>query len=310
MIDLNQVRIFERVAARSSFAAAARELGLPRSNVSRAVASLEQSLGTRLLHRTTREVALTPAGTALFERAEAIMADLNQAIAYIGELRGTPSGPLRISAGIGLGINVLSTHLPRFAQRYPKVEIDLRLESNRVDLLTEGVDVALRFGELSDSSLVARRLGAIPRDICASREYLAQTAKLAAPDDLSIHRIVDMPTLDGRPRPWRLYRDGEERKIELKPMLTVDDAVTAYRFVLNGAGIGIVSQYLCEQDLASGRLLRPLREWSVPPVPLYLVYPSKRELAPAVRAFSDFLNEIEPLTPWRREAGKQDGSTF
>src|SRR5690606_37419724 len=150
MIDLNHLRIFERVAAHGSFSAAARELGLPRSNVSRAVSKLEESLKTRLMHRTTREVTLTTSGKALFERVAGIMEELDEAVGYIDTLTGVPSGPLRVSAGIALGINVLGDALPKFLERYPEIRLELHLESARVDLLSDNIDVALRFGRLPD----------------------------------------------------------------------------------------------------------------------------------------------------------------
>jgi DNA-binding transcriptional LysR family regulator len=298
MIDLNQIQIFERVAASGSFAAAARELGLPRSNVSRAVANLESALGTRLMHRTTRELALTPAGAALFGRAQYIMSELRATLDYMEELRGVPTGPLRVSAGIGLGVNVLSTYLPDFIKRYPYIELELRLESSRVDLLLEGVDVALRFGALPDSSLVARRLGTISRGIFAAPQYLKEMGQIAQPDDLQNHRMIGMPSADGRVHVLRMKKDDTVHSVELKPAVTVDDTITIHRLVRNGAGIGIVSTYLCEQDLAENRLIRVLPDWSVPPVPLSIVFPSRRELAPSVRAFAEFLREIGPQTPW------------
>ena len=155
-IDLNHLRVFERVAAHGGFSAAARELGMPRSSVSRAVALLEEAVGTRLMQRTTRSVALTAAGSALHARLSGILSDLGGTLDYLEGLGGTPSGPLRVSAGIALGINVLGRHLPAFLRRHPAIELELHLESARVDLVAEGIDVALRFGKLADSSMVAQ----------------------------------------------------------------------------------------------------------------------------------------------------------
>lgn len=299
MVDLNHIRIFERVATLTSFSAAARELGLPRSNVSRAVSKLEEALGARLVHRTTREVVLTPAGTALFEKTAGAMADLDVALDYVGNVSGKPAGPLRISAGIGLGINVLSQHLPEFLARYPDIQLKLHLESARVDLLSSRIDAAIRFGELADSSLVSRRLGTVPRLLCAAPAYLAQNGAPQRPEELADHKFVDYPTPDGRSRHWVFRIGKEEQAVAIEPKVIVDEVLTIHRMVRGGAGIGVVSSYLCEEDLAEGRLIHVLPEWSVPSVPLWLLFPSRRELAPSVRAFADFLAEIGPKTPWR-----------
>lgn len=300
MIDLNHLRIFERVAAHGSFSGAARELGLPRSNVSRAVSKLEKSLKTRLMHRTTREVTLTPSGKALFDRATGIMEELDEAVGYIDTLTGVPSGPLRVSAGIALGINVLGDALPRFLERYPEIRLELHLVSARVDLLSEKIDVALRFGSLPDSSLVAQTLGTLKRTICATPAYLKQHGKPERPSDLAQHRFVDMPTPDGRPRPLVLSRQDGTETVQMQAAAIVDEVLTIHRLVRGGAGIGVLSTYLLEADLDDGTLERVLPDWEVPGVPVSLIYPSRRELAPAVRAFADFMRDLGTDAPWKK----------
>ncbi len=298
MLDLNHLQIFERVAALGSFSAAARDMGLPRSNVSRAVAKLEEALGTRLMQRTTREVTLTPAGRALHDRASGIMSDLDAALTYMDGLTGAPSGPLRISAGIGLGINVLGDALPTFLDRYPAIELTLHLESARVDLLAEGIDVALRFGDLADSTLVAQSLGALPRKLVASPAYVSKHGMPDRPGDLMGHRIVDMPTANARPRQWHFDGPDGPAQVSLKASLIVDEVMTLHKLVRGGGGIGIVSAYLCDEDIASARLVEVLPTWTIPPVPLSLIFPSRRELAPSVRAFTEFMREIALNAPW------------
>lgn len=301
MIDLNHLRVFERVASLRGFSAAARDLGLPKSSVSRAVATLEEALGTRLVQRTTRDVALTPAGAALLDRARPSLADLSAAVAEVGRMSGEPAGPLRVSAGVGLGINVLSVHLPEFLRRHPRVELTLHLESAQANLLSDGLDAAIRFGELPDSTLVAQRLGGLRRLACAAPGYLAEHGAPAHPRDLARHRLVDMPTPDGRPRTWAFSGEGATVEVEVRPVVAVDEALALYGFVRHGAGIGVVSAYLCEPDVAEGRLAHVLPGWSLPLLPVSLVFPSRRELAPAVRAFADYLKEVGPLCPWTDE---------
>lgn len=298
MIDLNHLRIFERVASHGSFSAAARELGLPRSNVSRAVSKLEEALRTRLMQRTTREVALTPAGRALSGRASGIMADLDSTLLDMEELSGVPSGPLRVTAGIGLGVTFLGDVLPAFLSRYPAIELFLQLESARVDLVAERIDVALRFGALADSTLVAQQLGELERTLCAAPEYLAAAGTPRRPEELTAHRIVDLPTPDARPRRWRFDGMSGPVEVSLRPIVCVDEVLTLHRLVRGGAGIGVVSNHLGAEDIAQGRLTPLLPGWRLPPVPLTLIFPSRRELAPSVRAFADFMREVAKDAPW------------
>ncbi len=172
MLDLNSLRVFEKVASLKSFTGAARALGLPKSNISRSIARLEAELGTRLFQRTTRDVVLTLTGTALLDRSTDIINGLSEALDYVGGLGGQPRGTLKISAGIGFGINVLGEQLPEFLKRYPEIDIALDLESRSADLVAESVDIAVRLGPLADSGLVAVRLGEMRRYMCAAPTYL------------------------------------------------------------------------------------------------------------------------------------------
>jgi DNA-binding transcriptional LysR family regulator len=164
VLDLDDLRIFEKVAAVRGFAAAARALGLPKSTVSRSVARLEEELGARLFHRTTREVALTPAGEALKERCSGALAKLEQAVKGVRSSASPPRGLLRVSAAIGFGVNVLADEIPAFLSRYPDVTLSLDLTTRVVDLLAEGVDVAIRLGPMPDSGLISARLGSMRPD--------------------------------------------------------------------------------------------------------------------------------------------------
>lgn len=291
MLDLNDLRVFERVAALRSFSAAAFALGLPKSSVSRSVARLETGLGTRLLQRTTREVMPTEPGRLLQERCAGILAHVAEATDQVASLGAEPRGLLRVSAGIGFGINVLSEMLPRFLNRYPEVRLSLDLTSRLVDLVSEEVDVAIRLGPMPDSRLVARRLGTMQRFLCAAPGYLERRGTPRTLDDLRSHDTVEMPGSDGRPRPWVFTTALETVVIEVPPRLTVNEVVTLQRLVVNGAGLGVLSGYLCMSGIAAGRLVRLFPDWSLPPVGVSAVFPSNRELAPAVRAFVDFLKQ-------------------
>ena len=302
MLDLNSIRVFEKVASLKSFTAAARALGLPKSNVSRAIARLEDSLGTRLFQRTTRDVVMTLTGAALLDRSSEIIASLSEALDYVGSLGASPRGVLRISAGIGFGINVLGEQLPEFLRRYPEISVALDLGSRPADLVAESIDVAIRLGPLPDSGLVAVRLGEMQRYLCAAPAYLHGRDSLEAIEDITRHATIDMPTPDGRPRPWAFARGKETIRLEVTPRISVNEALTIHRLVVHGAGLGILSGYLCSAEIAAGRLVRLFPEWSPPAVEVNIVFPSRRELSPAVRAFVDYMKDVSrPGVSWMRD---------
>jgi LysR family transcriptional regulator, regulator for bpeEF and oprC len=292
MLDLNSLRVFEKVASLKSFTAAARALGLPKSNVSRSVARLEETLGTRLFQRTTRDVVLTLTGTALLDRSSALIANISEALEYVGSLGGQPRGTLKISAGVGFGINVLAEQLPGFLRRYPEIGIALDLESRPADLVAEAVDVAVRLGPLPDSGLVAVKLGEMQRYLCAAPAYLERHGMPKTIKEVLRHDTIDMPGPNGRTRPWTFSRGGETIKLDVVPRISVNEALTIYRLALNGAGLGILSGYLCAPQIEADRLVRLFPEWSPPPVEVNLVFPSRRELSPVVRAFVDYMKEV------------------
>jgi LysR family transcriptional regulator, regulator for bpeEF and oprC len=303
VIDLNALRVFERVASLRSFSAAARSLGSPKSSVSRAVAQLEAVLGSRLFQRTTRTVALTDSGVALLDRCADILTRVDETVDYVGSFGGSPRGLLRISAGIGFGLNVLSELLPDFLLRYPKVDVALDLTSRSVDLVATSIDVAIRMGPLPDSELVATRLGTIQRHLCAAPSYLARRGTPRTPGALRSHDVIELPGTEGRPRRWTLAKpSGKPRIVELSPRITVNDALTIHRLVRNGAGVGGLSAYLCAADIEAGRLVHVLPGWRLPAVPVHVVFPSARELSPAVRAFVDFLRGAShPRAFWQAD---------
>jgi LysR family transcriptional regulator for bpeEF and oprC len=301
MIDLNDLRTFEKVASLRSFSAAARALGLPKSSVSRSVARLESELGTRLLQRTTREVELTESGTVLKGRCIDLLSRVGETIDQVSKLSTGPRGLLKISAGIGFGLNVLSELLPQFLERYSNVDVAVELTSRSVDLVAEGVDVAIRMGPMRDSNLVARRLGTIRRYMCATPAYLERRGSPSTLQEVHEHDIVEMPGVDGRPRCWTFSNSvGETAEIQAQPRLSINDPLTIHRLVVNGAGIGCLSGYLCVPQFETGRLVRLFPEWTMPVVEVNAVFPSSRELSPTVRAFVDFIKDASaPGKSWQ-----------
>jgi LysR family transcriptional regulator, regulator for bpeEF and oprC len=301
MMNLNDLRVFEKVASLRSFSAAARALGLPKSSVSRSVARLEKELGTRLLQRTTREVELTESGVVLKDRCIDLLSHVGETIDQVVTLAADPRGLLKISAGIGFGLNVLSELLPRFLERYSNVDVAVELTSRTVDLVAEGIDVAIRMGPMRDSNLVARRLGTIRRYMCAAPAYLERRGSPTTLQEVHGHDIVEMPGVDGRPRYWTFTNSvGETAEVEVPPRLSINDPLTIHRLVVNGAGIGCLSGYLCVPEFKTGRLVRLFPEWTMPVVEVNAVFPSNRELSPTVRAFVDFLRDASvPGESWQ-----------
>ena len=296
MLDLNDLRVFERVASLRSFSAAALQLDLPKSSVSRSVARLERELGVRLLQRTTRDVGLTGTGTALHERCVAMMSTLDDTVDIMAGLAGEPRGRLSISSGVGFGVNVLSDLLPGFVRRHPRIHVELDLTARMADLISDGVDVAIRLGPMADSDLVAMRLGAMRRYLCAAPAYLERCGTPEAPEDLARHDTVGIPSARTS---WRFERDGEVREVGLDLRIGVNEALTVFRLVRNGAGVGVVSGYMCGPEIVAGRLVRLLPDWTMPPLEVSLVFPSRRELAPVVRAFADYIREAtSPGRSW------------
>ncbi len=265
---------------------------MPKSSVSRSIARLEAELGARLFQRTTREVVLTLTGQALLERSAEITRTLNDTLAYVGGLSGQPRGVLKISAGMGFGVNVLAEQLPQFLRRYPDITIALDLESRTADLVGEAIDVAVRLGPLRDSGLVAVKLGEMHRYLCAAPAYLQRRGTPKSFDELSHHDTIDMPSPEGRVRPWTFFRGEEMTRMEMTPRVSVNEALTIHRLVMNGAGLGILTGYICGPEIAAGRLVHLFPEWSIASIEVNLVFPSRRELAPAVRAFVDYMKEV------------------
>jgi LysR family transcriptional regulator, regulator for bpeEF and oprC len=291
VIDLNDLRLFERVAALKSFSAASKELDVPRSSMSRSIQRLEADLGVRLMQRTTRDVTLTGSGVELFKQCAQLLGRLEDMLEYVGSLGEGPRGVLRVSAGIGFGVNVLSELLPVFTRTYPDIDVSVSLSSIPSDLVAERIDVAIRMGPLPDSQTVARRLGIIHRYCCASPDYLDRRGTPQTIDDLRNHDLIDLPVREGRQSTWVFTRDGERQEHRQAARVTVDCALTIHKMLVNHGGIGLSSGYLCAPEIAAGRLVRLFPDWSIPSVPVHALFPSQRQLAPAVRAFVDFMTE-------------------
>jgi DNA-binding transcriptional LysR family regulator len=246
---------------------------------------------------------LTASGVALRDRCVDILARVDETVDNLGAFGGSPRGLLRISAGFGFGFNVLSELIPEFLRRYPAVDISLDLTSRAVDLIAASIDVAVRMGPVPSSELVAKRIGTIHRYLCVAPSYLARRGTPGSIVELRDHDTVELPGIEGRPRRWTFSKpNAESQSVELSPRMTVNDPLTIHRLVLNGAGVGGLSAYLCATDIEAGRLVRLFPQWRMASVEVSVVFPSNRELSPAVRALVEFLKDAsKPGAGWQSD---------
>ncbi|WP_353173816.1 LysR family transcriptional regulator [Paracandidimonas soli] len=293
MDRLDQFRIFIRVAQSGGFSAAAAQLGLPRPSVSLAIQRLETRLGTRLLNRTTRRVSLTQDGEALLERAMALIADSEEL-----EQRFRPSGQalrgrLRVNLPSRIAHRLVAPALPGFLAKYPDVEVDLGASDWPVDLVHEGIDCALRVGELSVSSLVARQLGSMKLINCASPAYLARHGVPQTPADLSKHLAVNYASpVSGKAAPWEWMADGHIQKLMMRAQASTNDVETYIACCLAGMGLIQIPAFDVREHLDRGELVEVLQDWLAPSMLVQIVYPHRRHLSRRVQVFSDWLADI------------------
>jgi DNA-binding transcriptional LysR family regulator len=258
--------------------------------VPRLIAALEERLGTRLLQRTTRKVALTDAGARYLERARRILADIEEAELAAESERTRPTGRLVVSAPVGFGRLHVSPVMSAYLKRYPEVSGELRLEDRVVSLVEDGVDLAVRIGQLPDSSLVARQVGEMRRIVVASPAYLKARGEPTTPEAISAHQIIQFGgsalTAD-----WRFARDGEELRINVAPRFTSNVADAAIQHAIEGGGLTRVLAYQAADAIRRGRLKVVLQKFQLPALPVQIVYPTSRLLSAKVRAFVDLVIE-------------------
>ncbi|HWO08112.1 MAG TPA: LysR family transcriptional regulator [Polyangiaceae bacterium] len=288
-LDLNDVAVFVRVVERAGFAKAARELGVPTSTLSRAVARLESATGTRLVHRNTRSVTPTSEGQSFYsEVAPAVLALRNAARGVEGTEK-EPRGRLRISAPNDIGATVLAALVPAFTERYPQVEVAVELSQRTVNLVHEGYDLALRISaKLDDSSLVARKAGELEAELYASPGYLSRWGAPANVAALDEHGCV-LFRPDKGATTWRLQ--GPEGLVErrVRGRIGGDDFLFVRAATLNGAGIALLPRMVAADDVASGRLVRVLPQYAVRGSILYVVYAAARTVPAKIAAFRDLV---------------------
>jgi DNA-binding transcriptional LysR family regulator len=287
MDRLREIEVFVAVADAGSFAKASRGLRLSPPAVTRAIAALEDRLGARVFNRTTRSLTITDVGQRFLASARRVLADLDAAEkAAMGET-AVPQGHLAITASVTFGRSALAPVVCRFLARHPRVTASVLLLDRVVNLVEEAVDVAVRIGHLPDSSLIAKRIGAVHRVLVASPDYLAERGAPASPADLRLHSMIAFTGLMPN-REWRFLNGQKTGSIALHPTFEINDAVAAIQAAEMGHGITIALSYMVSEKVRDGKLVPVLDIFTLPPQPVHLVYPHARLVAPKIRAFVDF----------------------
>jgi DNA-binding transcriptional LysR family regulator len=291
MDRIDAMQAFVAVADLHGFAPAARKLGLSPSAVTRLIAALEDRLGARLLQRTTRQVALTDIGARYLERARRILADVEEAEGAAEGERIRPSGRLVVSAPVGFGRLHVSPVMSAYLKRYPEVSSELRLADRMINLVEDGVDLAVRIGHLADSTLVARHVGEMRRIVVASSGYLEAHGEPKTPEAIASHETIQFGAT-AAPPDWRFVRDGSEVRVTPAPRFITNSSDAAIQYAEAGGGLTRVRFYQAADALKKGRLRIVLAKFEQPPLPIHLVYPTSRLLSAKVRTFIDLVTEI------------------
>jgi DNA-binding transcriptional LysR family regulator len=283
--DFNHMQTFYWVAKTSGFTAAAKVLGLPKSTVSRQIGLLEARLGTRLLERTTRRIALTEIGQLYLVHCERLMADAEEAERAVSAFTAEPRGLLRVGVPVTFARSFLAPILPAFCRKYPELKLELVLGGGRLDPVESLLDVVIHVGRLEDSSYTVRKLGSMPQHLYASREYLKKLGPPQTPSDLA-KRSVIMISRSPRGTRWKLRRQQDTQEVKLDPRLAVADPVIAFQLAEAGLGVAMLPEFLAS---GSRKLERVLPDWSPGAVDFFALYPARQLTSPKVRVFLEEL---------------------
>jgi DNA-binding transcriptional LysR family regulator len=301
---LHEIEVFIAVADARSFAKAGARLRLSPPAITRAIAALEDRLGARVFNRTTRSLTITEVGQRFLDSARRVLSDLEEAEkAAIGEA-AAPQGHLTITASVTFGRSALAPVVCEFLSRHPRVTASVLLLDRVVNLVEEGIDVAVRIGPLPDSSLIARQVGLVHRVLVASPDYLKRRGFPETPADLRLHSIISFTGLMPN-REWRFNNDRANNSVSLDPTFEINDALAAIHAAENGHGITVALSYMVHERIRDGKLVTVLDTFTAPPRPVHLVHLQSRLIAPKIRAFIDYaaprlketLARLVPMSP-------------
>lgn len=305
MDQLAAMRAFIRVVEAGTFTSAAESLRMPKPTVTKLIQSLETHVSTKLLNRTTRRVTVTPDGAAYYERALRLITELEELDGSMALSHINPKGRLRVDVGTSLAILVIIPALASFYERYPEIQIDLGVTDRPVDLVGENVDCVIRGGNLSDQSLIARRIAEMNFITCAAPSYLQKHGEPQHPSDLtSGHNVVNFfHPRSGRPLPPDFVLDNQRVEIDANYQIAVNDSLAYVTAGIEGLGIVQAPFFMLHKELESGRLVRILKDWRSEPVSIYVVYPPNRHLSNKLRVFVDWVADLFASHTLLRETG-------
>jgi DNA-binding transcriptional LysR family regulator len=295
MDQIQTMRVFARVVEAGSFTKAAESLALPKGTVTKLVQHLEGRLKVKLLNRTTRRVTVTPDGAAYYERTARLLNDLDDIEASMTNAQASPSGRLRVDVGASVARHIVIPALPGFYERYPDIQLDLGVSDRVVDLIGDNVDCVIRAGDLTDQSLVARRIGNLALVTVASPAYLKRHGTPAHPSELEDGRhstVCFMSSRTGRPHPHIFEKDGETLELTAPYKVALNDSNAHTEAVLAGLGISQTAAFTAAPYLATGEMVEVLPGWTRPAIPVHVVYPPNRHLSARLRAFVDWAAEL------------------
>jgi DNA-binding transcriptional LysR family regulator len=288
-MDLNEVFVFIKVIQAGSFTQAAKQLGMPNSTVSSKISSLEKRLGTTLITRTTRRLSVTPAGKAYFKKClqglEEIKADEDE----IAATQGEPQGNLRITAPVELGGSILPKLVCAYMNKYPKIGVDVMLTDRRVELLAEGIDLAIRAGELKDSTLIGKKLGYATFYLLASPKYLKARGEPLHPRELKDHQCLHFTPLGSET--WKLAGPKGALNVHVPAKVIVNDLAMLKTMAISGLGIALMPSFYCHDEMGAGKLQRILPAWQTAESPVHFVYPAQKFVSPKLSAFIELATE-------------------
>lgn len=296
MIDLNDMRLFAKVAELNGISPAARALNIPKSRVSRRIAALEVALEARLLERTTRAIQLTEMGDIFFQHCKRIVEESENAVASMNQMIEAPRGLLRISVSVSVGQYLIAPFLGEFLKLYPDIEVQLDLNNRRVDLITEGYDLVVRVGDLEDSSLMSRKIFNARGHLCASPDYINTHGQPSIPAHLRHHKKLVMSSSNSTTL-WVLENTaGELQSVNIEPRGSINDFTMLRALIEGDAGIALIPEYMIRASLAEKRLVRILPDWRSPLISYYILYPSRRGLTKKSNAFIEFFTQKLAIT--------------
>ena len=299
MDKLTSMVVFTKVAKAGSFASAAKELGLSRAMATKHVMQLENSLGIRLLNRTTRNLSLTEVGAVYLERCLQILDDIEETELAVTRLQTEPRGTLKVNSAPFFGAYHLAPAIAAYHEIFPDVNVELILQAGYVDLIEEGFDLAIHLDDLHDSSLIARKLGSSGRVVCGAPNYFKKHGTPITPEDLKKHNCLVNTSLPPRDQ-WQFSEpeSGKTTVIKVAGTLEANVADAIRMATISGLGLALLPTYMAGQDLRKGRLQAVLKDYVPAPMEIHAVYPHRKHLSAKVRTFVDFLHERFHPTPY------------